>query len=216
MSLMRFRRSLFLILLPAAYLLAAGTLRVPAFWMFLSCMFIATPIMLRVADPELIKERLSPAPGGVDRHIRAKIMPFFMAHLVVAGLDARFRWTNPALPMNAVGFLALIAATSLSLWAVSVNRFFSPVVRIQTERGHHLVDRGPYHFIRHPGYLAALVLMIGSGMALGSWWSLIPNLGAMIVILCRASLEDGYLHEHLDGYRQYAARVRWRLMPGLW
>ena len=97
-----------------------------------------------------------------------------------------------------------------------VNRFFSPVVRIQEERGHHLITEGPYRFIRHPGYAGMLLAFAGVGPALGSWWSLVPLVPVVLLILRRLLIEDRYLHEHLEGYAGYAQRVPYRLLPGVW
>ena len=98
-----------------------------------------------------------------------------------------------------------------------VNRFFSSVIRIQTDRGQHVVTTGPYAFVRHPGYIAGILIITASGPALGSWLA-----GALIVIfilpflLYRAVTEDRILQVQLAGYSDYAAWVRWRLVPGIW
>jgi protein-S-isoprenylcysteine O-methyltransferase Ste14 len=97
------------------------------------------------------------------------------------------------------------------------NRFFSSIIRIQTDRGQYIVDTGPYAVIRHPGYLGGIVFMLASGPALGSWLA-----GAFLVIMSlpfllrRAINEDRILKADLPGYRDYATRVRWRLLPGVW
>ena len=98
-----------------------------------------------------------------------------------------------------------------------VNRFFSSVIRIQTDRGQHVVTTGPYAFVRHPGYTAGIVILAASGPALGSCLA-----AALLVIfslpflLHRAITEDRILQAELAGYSDYAARVRWRLIPGIW
>jgi protein-S-isoprenylcysteine O-methyltransferase Ste14 len=98
-----------------------------------------------------------------------------------------------------------------------VNRFFSSVVRIQTDRGQHVIDTGPYAVIRHPGYLAGIVIMITSGIALGSWLTEVLIAACSLPFLMyRAITEDRVLQAELPGYRDYAARVRWRLVPGVW
>ena len=103
----------------------------------------------------------------------------------------------------------------LCVWAMAVNRFFSPVVRLQEERGHRLVTDGPYRYIRHPGY-AGILLSACVGVALGSWWSLLPLVVAMGLILRRTALEDRFLRASLEGYASYAEQVRYRLVPGIW
>jgi protein-S-isoprenylcysteine O-methyltransferase Ste14 len=96
------------------------------------------------------------------------------------------------------------------------NRFFSSEVRIQSERGHFVESGGPYRFVRHPGYLSALLLFGATPFALGSLWAIFPTLGALGIFVRRAILEDGMLRAELPGYAEYAARVRFRLMPGVW
>lgn len=145
-------------------------------------------------------------------------MPFFVGHLVVAALDiGRFQWSG-SIPagVQIAALVELGASLAVSIRSVSVNRFFSPVVRIQSERGHHLVDIGPYRWVRHPGYAAAIGSMIFSEPALGSWWSMVPLVPMFFLILRRTIIEDRYLHEHLEGYVAYVQRVRYRLMPGIW
>ena len=204
--------------LGCALFLSAGRLDIPFFWACLAVMAVAGIVVVSQMDPGLRDERVRPGPGGIDRHLRVMILPFFLSHLVIAGLDVgRLGWSG-RLPV-AVQMLALmeiIVSISLSAWAVRTNRFFSPVVRIQQERGHHLVTSGPYGWIRHPGYAAVLFWMMASGPALGSWYSIIPLVPALGLILRRATIEDRFLHEHLDGYVDYAGHVRYRLVPGLW
>jgi protein-S-isoprenylcysteine O-methyltransferase Ste14 len=98
-----------------------------------------------------------------------------------------------------------------------VNRFFSSVVRIQTDRGQHVVTTGPYAVIRHPGYLAGIVVVLASGVALGSWIAAaFISVTTLPFLLYRAITEDRILQAELPGYRDYAQRVRWRLIPGIW
>lgn len=212
------RLVIFLALVPAILFLSAGRLDLPWFWAYsLLCCGIFVGMALSL-DRELLRERVQPGPGGEDRGLRAMIMPMFLAHLIVAGLDAgRFGW-SPQIPtpvrITAVALLAL--AMALTVWSMRVNRFFSPVVRIQSERGHHVVSTGPYAIVRHPGYTAALLNMACSGVVLGSLWSIVPLLPGVWLILRRTVIEDRFLLANLDGYRDYAARVRHRLFPGVW
>ena len=104
----------------------------------------------------------------------------------------------------------------LSTWVYSVNKFAEPGVRIQTERGHKVIETGPYAIVRHPLYLASLFLIGGIPLTLGSFWALIPVAVGTMVLLVRTALEDRMLHRELDGYKEYASRVRYRLIPGVW
>jgi protein-S-isoprenylcysteine O-methyltransferase Ste14 len=97
-----------------------------------------------------------------------------------------------------------------------VNKFFEPSVRIQTNRGHRVIDVGPYAIVRHPGYVGAFLLMPGLAIALGSWWALIPAGAAALLLLLRTRWEDQTLQAELSGYKSYAERVRYRLIPGVW
>jgi protein-S-isoprenylcysteine O-methyltransferase Ste14 len=119
--------------------------------------------------------------------------------------------------LQGIGLFTVAAGYALALWAMRVNRFFSSVIRIQTDRGQHTVTTGPYAFVRHPGYTAGFLIMAASGPALGSWLA-----AALVVIfslpflLHRIIAEDRILQAELTGYSDYAARVRWRLVPGIW
>jgi protein-S-isoprenylcysteine O-methyltransferase Ste14 len=202
----------------AALFISAGRVDLPFFWAYIGVLFVSMTIGLRLVDPDLMRERVKPGPGGTDRSLRLRAMPLLLAHLIIAGLDAgRFRWTQSITPAVQIAALVVLAAgMALSLWAMHVNRFFSPVVRIQSERGHHVITGGPYRFIRHPGYLAALLMMLAGGPALGSWWSMVPQIPMLGMILRRVLIEDRFLHAELDGYGGYAQRVRHRLIPGIW
>lgn len=150
--------------------------------------------------------------------LRLVLAPFLIGALVVAGLDVgRFHWSD-TVPLAVQ--LAALTGFGLGLawgyWCMMVNRFFAPAIRIQTERGHYVITTGPYRFVRHPGYLGMIVTALCSGPALGSWWSMLPAAGYVVVILGRTVREDRFLHRELAGYAEYAAKVRYRLVPGAW
>jgi protein-S-isoprenylcysteine O-methyltransferase Ste14 len=209
---------LFVGVIGAAMFLAAGRSDLPFFWAYLGALIAVMTLALAVADPDLMKERMQPGPGGKDRYIRLKMVPLLLAHYIVAGLDAgRYHWSAGfPRPLQYAGLAGVVAAFSLVLWATRVNRFFSPVVRLQTDRGHHLITSGPYAFIRHPGYAGSFLWLLSSGLALGSWYSFLPAAGGAAVILYRLQLEDKFLHEMLPGYAEYAQRVRARVLPRVW
>jgi protein-S-isoprenylcysteine O-methyltransferase Ste14 len=141
-----------------------------------------------------------------------------LGQFVIAGLDVgRFHWSDTVpLLVQGIAFGVMAAAVAVLMWAMAVNRFFSSVVRIQTDRGHHLVTAGPYRFVRHPAYAAAPFLFIGSGLALGSLLAGLLGLLLVIPILRRTALEDRVLREQLEGYAAYARKVRYRVFPGVW
>ena len=137
--------------------------------------------------------------------------------VIVAGLDHRYNW-SPEFPLwfIVVGFIFIAFGYAFASWALAENRFFSSVVRIQTDRGHVVCDSGPYRFVRHPGYAGNLLPLFGIVLALGSVWTLIPAAVASIITVIRTVLEDQTLQEELPGYRDYAQRVRYRLIPGIY
>ncbi len=136
---------------------------------------------------------------------------------IVAGLDHQFRWSPPfPLWANVLGFILVGLGYALAGWALVENRFFSGLVRIQTERGHVVCDSGPYRIVRHPGYAGNLLALPGNVLALGSLWMIIPAAAALIIGLIRTALEDRALQAELPGYQDYARRVRYRLFPGIY
>ena len=137
--------------------------------------------------------------------------------VIVAGLDHRFGW-SPVFPvwLNILGFVLIAVGYAFAVWALAENRFFSSMVRIQTDRGHVVCDSGPYRIVRHPGYAGNILPLPGIILALSSLWTLIPAALALIIILVRTALEDRTLQEELPGYRDYAQRVRYRLFPGIY
>ena len=137
--------------------------------------------------------------------------------LIVAGFDSG-RSTLASIPLTvqvpALGIFAL--GYALVLWAVRVNPFFATFVRIQSDRGHRLIDTGPYAWVRHPGYAGILIAHIALPLALGSLWALVPALFGIGCFVLRTAHEDRFLSKHLNDYREYRERVPWRLLPGVW
>ena len=136
--------------------------------------------------------------------------------VIVAGLDHRFRW-SPVFPLWLIvlGFLLISLGYAFAAWALIENRFFSSVVRIQVDRGHVVCDSGPYRIVRHPGYAGNMLALPGMVLALSSMWTLIPAAVALIIAVIRTELEDRTLQDELPGYRDYARRVRYRMIPGI-
>ena len=190
----------------------------PWFWSFLAVHSSLMVIMLVLLDPGLVRERLRPGPGGRDRWLRRLMIPLYIVQLFLAGRDVgRKGWTGP-LPIwvHSVGLLVFALGMGIAVWAMVVNQFFSPMVRIQDERGHHVISAGPYGYVRHPGYTGILIATFATGFALRSPWAVLPAFGITILVLRRTWLEDEFLLQGLPGYTEYAARVRFRLWPGVW
>jgi len=137
--------------------------------------------------------------------------------VIVAGLDHRYNWSSGfPLWLIVIGFILISLGYAFAAWALVENRFFSSVVRIQTDRGHAVCDSGPYRFVRHPGYAGNIPPLFGIVLALGSVWALLPAAAALIITVIRTALEDRTLQEELPGYRGYTRRVRYRLIPGIY
>jgi protein-S-isoprenylcysteine O-methyltransferase Ste14 len=136
---------------------------------------------------------------------------------LVAGLDRRFAWPPDfGAVAELLALVVILAGYGLATYALVENRFFSGVVRIQTDRGHVVVSGGPYRWVRHPGYAGALLLYLATPFFLDSLWALVPALFLSAALVIRTRLEDATLQERLAGYREYAGWVRYRLAPGVW
>jgi protein-S-isoprenylcysteine O-methyltransferase Ste14 len=138
--------------------------------------------------------------------------------ILVAGLDGgRFRWSGevPA-ALIVVAYLIYLFGNGLASWAVSANPFFSSESRLQTERDQKVARAGPYQFVRHPAYLATILLWPVTGLLLESWWAVVPGLLAALMMLIRTVCEDRMLQAELPGYAEYARQVHYRLFPGIW
>lgn len=181
---------------------------------------IVTVLVLIPRSPALIAERARIQEGTkkwdlVLATLAASFTP--MVTWIVAGMDVRFGWTTGILLVAQVAALVAVAlGFALVAWAMASNEFFSTMVRIQKERGHTVAIGGPYQYVRHPGYVGAIMFQLGSPIALGSLWALIPSGLSAILYVVRTALEDRTLREELDGYKDYAQSVRHRLVPGLW
>ena len=191
-----------------------------------SLLFVSAGIGFRLRaerrHPGLMAERaqLLKAPGvkSWDR-LLAPLMALSLGLplFVVAGLDHRFGW-SPDFPswLNILGLVLASAGYGFAGWAFLENRFFAAVVRIQLERGHVVCDTGPYRIVRHPGYSGSLLSPFAMVLALDSVWTLIPATVAVVIAVVRTALEDRTLQQELPGYREYAERVRSRLVPGVY
>lgn len=180
----------------------------------------ATALVVIPRDPGLLIERSGAAPGAkswdkIIMPVASGLLP--MISWILAGLNQRWDWEiSLGWGLVTAGWVMTIAGYGLLVWAMSANNFFSPMVRIQEERGHRVADSGPYRIIRHPGYLGAIGFSLGVPLLLGSYWALIPGAAASVLYVVRTILEDNTLAEELPGYAEYRERVRYRLVPGIW
>lgn len=223
LALVRF--ALVVLLQPLILFGAAGRLDWLMGWIYLGLFIflsLGSRILVQRKNPDLIAERA----GAMDRRdvppadkALVSLIAIYgpMAGLLVAGLDHRFGWTPPLPP--AVPWIALVLATGgvlLGTWAMVENRFYSAVVRIQKDRGQTVVSTGPYRFVRHPSYIGGAAAFLFTPFALNALWALIPSACIILGYFVRTMLEDRVLQAGLEGYAEYAQRVRYRWLPGIW
>jgi len=182
---------------------------------------IAPRIWAEKRHPGLMAERVK---FGRNQNVKSwdKVLSPLMAVsmtfplFIVAGLDHHFEWSPVfSISLNILGFILIVIGYSFASWALAENRFFSSVVRIQTDRGHMVCDSGPYRIVRHPGYAGNLLALPGIALALSSVWTIIPAIAALIIAIIRTTLEDQTLQKELPGYKDYTQRVPYRLFPGI-
>jgi protein-S-isoprenylcysteine O-methyltransferase Ste14 len=202
--------------------LVAGRLDWGGAWIFLSLFFIFLLLFAiwgTFKMPELLAER-----GKVERNVKwwdklimSLYTVLFFATFVVAALDAgRFRWSHVPLAIQLIGAVGMFPTGALAWWAMATNAYASRFMRIQDDRGQHVVTTGPYGFVRHPMYAGVAILFWCIPLTLESYWALVPGFMITILFVIRTALEDEALHAELPGYAEYAQRVRYRLIPGIW
>jgi protein-S-isoprenylcysteine O-methyltransferase Ste14 len=201
---------------------SAGTVRWLGAWLYVGAsvlLSVASGIYVTPRNPEVVLERGRIHEGTLrfDKVLLALCTLFLVATCVVAGLDARrFGWA-PLDPIWAAPGLALMALSMIpTTSALAHNRNLEPTVRIQTDRGHQVVTTGPYRFVRHPMYVGMIVGLAVMPLVLGSAWSFVPAIAQIVCFVVRTALEDATLRRDLPGYVDYAARTRFRLLPGAW
>jgi protein-S-isoprenylcysteine O-methyltransferase Ste14 len=190
----------------------------------LSAMYIlwsaATAILVLPVNPAMLAERARPGAGSKrwDMALLGVLALLMIAEYVVASLDVRNGWSPdlPAALQLASLVIAFLGLDVLFVWSMISNAFFVGTVRIQTDRGHTVVSSRPYRFLRHPGYAGTLLLHLATPFMLNSLWALIPAGLTILIMVIRTYLEDKTLQAELPGYREYASRVLYRLVPGLW
>jgi protein-S-isoprenylcysteine O-methyltransferase Ste14 len=203
---------------------AAGTIDYTGGWLYLGEMvalsIVFGTIMMRV-DPGLLRERLKP-PVQKDQPLADKLIIIPVLLLIFGGMGfmaadaARWRWSAMPSSVQWAGCGLLLAALLFIYWVMRTNSFAAPVVKIQKDRGQAVITTGPYAIVRHPMYFGALFYIADTSLVLGSWWGLVtvPILAFLFGI--RIGIEEKTLRTGLDGYDDYARRVRWRLIPFIW
>jgi protein-S-isoprenylcysteine O-methyltransferase Ste14 len=203
--------------------LAAGTIAWLAGWIFLVLFFsfvLAITLWLFRHNPDLLKERMTITRSDQkawDKVVYSLLYVVFLAWLVLMPLDA-VRFHRPQMPvwLQVAGAIVLVCSFYLFFVTFRENSYLSAMVRIQKDRGQTVVSTGPYHYVRHPMYAAALLFLFGTALLLGSWYGLLVALLLVGMIAVRAVLEERTLQQELQGYDTYMAQVKYRLIPHVW
>lgn len=215
------RSVLGMLLVLTLLLLSAGRWDYWQAWVYVVINSVVLILMGTVFTPDksLMQERLNPKgkARGWDLFYFGVTTPLFLAGIIVAGLDARYGWSRDMpLAVYLAGTVVYLIGQGIFQWARYTNRFFSSVVRIQTDRGHVVIKEGPYRMVRHPGYVGGILYTATMGLVLGSWWACVPQLLAALMLVWRTAREDKTLQAELPGYAEYTRETHWRLIPGIW
>ena len=211
----------YLVAMAAVLFGAAGTFAVPMFWAYLTLfavLCVGASAAVYLLSPDLVKERVRPGAGEQDQVTVRALNLLMFAQLALAGLDVgRLHW-SASVPflLQILSLIGFAMGMGLTTWAMLVNRFFSSAVRLQPDRGQHVVTAGPYRVVRHPGYSGGLLLLLCIGLALGSWIAIVPILLIVPFMVRRTLIEERMLATALPGYANYMQRVRSRIVPGVW
>ena len=216
------RFTAFFLITAGSLFLSAGALAWLNGWLFIaviSASVASVTFGIFRASPELVRERRTAAKAAKswDRVLVPLMTGLPFVGVIVAGLGKRFAWASPFPAWSAwVTFGAMALGSALAYWAMKANRFFSSYVRIQTDRGHQVVDNGPYAYLRHPGYAGAILFTLCTPILLNSLAAFVLAAVTAVITVVRTYLEDRTLQQELPGYQQYAKTVRHRLIPLVW
>ena len=206
------------------FFVSAGHISIPRVWVFFGVTFVylvmSNAVLYRF-NPELVNQRLTRKREGSKSWdevlMRVHNLVVLLVVPAIAGLDiGRFHWSSLSIHYAVVGFVLYIFGSVLINWAMIVNPYFEPTVRIQKDRGHQVITTGPYKFVRHPGYFAGILWTLSIPLIIGSLFAFIPAAIYVLLTIIRTSLEDRTLNKELNGYSEYAKRVKYRLFPGIW
>jgi len=191
-------------------------------WIYIGLLTVGqtvVAVVLKRRDPELLSRRGRIGEGTKrwDRVVLGLFGLSFLAVMLVAALDVGRGWAPLPLVLWPLGAVMYVGGTAFVTWAMAVNTHFEKTVRIQTDRDHRVCDKGPYAWIRHPGYVgASLAFPLATPLLLGSAWAFVPGAICVATLVLRTALEDRTLRAELDGYEAFASRTRYRLLPGVW
>ena len=199
----------------------AGTLNWSRGWWFMAAFIVAMLVSVGIlwrTNPEIFvaRSRVQTGTKWWDYIFLVLIIGGLAALLPVAGLDYRFAWLQASDWLVVVGYLLFVLSFAGQIWPQATNRHFEPGVRIQTDRQHTVIDTGPYALVRHPGYVSGALLAISVALVLGSLVALLPAAIVIAALVMRTIIEDRTLQQELPGYADYALRVQYRWVPGVW
>jgi protein-S-isoprenylcysteine O-methyltransferase Ste14 len=217
------QNTLFVLGMGALLFATAGSTHWPAAWVLLVTSAVIGPacgLWLAWTDPALLAERMRPTfqanQPAADENFMLIFVLVMLAWFIAIGLDRRLHASNVPQALQVLGFIMYLLSTVFIMWVFRENSFAAPVVKVQAERGHHVISTGPYAIVRHPMYVGIMLFFFGVPLLLGSWWGLLiaPVFAALFAV--RIGIEERTLVADLPDYADYAARVRYRLLPGLW
>jgi protein-S-isoprenylcysteine O-methyltransferase Ste14 len=216
------REAMGIVIMGVALFWSAGRIDWWPAWAAIAVMLawvIATAIVIFRFNPGLLAERMGPRKGAKpwDTAIMSILGLTQLVRYIVAGLDQRYGWTGGfPLVTQITALTVCFLGYALIVWATISNAFFSQIVRIQSEHGHTVATGGPYHYVRHPAYVGAILYELAVPILFASWWAFIPSGLNAILLILRTALEDRTLQVELTGYVDYSRQVRNRLLPGVW
>ncbi|MDO8124429.1 MAG: isoprenylcysteine carboxylmethyltransferase family protein [Candidatus Hermodarchaeota archaeon] len=197
------------------------------FLLIFSTVFMATlvcknPVLLNLRGAPRKAIRTTPL-RRYDKIYFILFVPLFVLIPIVTGLEFQgllMTWVIIPSPLSLwsilLGFVLILIGNAIFGWAMVSNPFFHGMMTIQEERGHQVISRGPYRWVRHPGYLGQILLYLGTPLLLGSWWAFLLGFIMSFAFIFRTAKEDQVLRNELEGYSEYAEQVRKRLLPGIW
>jgi protein-S-isoprenylcysteine O-methyltransferase Ste14 len=202
-------------------LIAAGTLHYWQAWLFLGVYFacsLAITLDLMKRDPALLARRMRGGPFAEKEAAQKIIMSFaslgFIGLLIVPGLDRRFGWSGMPPSMAIAGDALMLVGWLGIFYVFRENSFTSSTIELAEDQ--KVISTGPYAWVRHPMYAAALLMLTGIPISLGSWWGLLIMAAIVPAVLWRLLDEEKFLATNLAGYVQYQGSVRYRLLPPIW
>jgi len=217
------QNTIFTVGMGALLFASAGTLHWPSAWVLLATSAALGPLCgwwLYRIDPALLAERLRPViqrdQPAADKVFIIAFIAAILGWLIVIGFDRRSLASDVPLALQALGFVLYLACTMFTMWVFRENSFAAPVVKLQAERAQHVISTGPYAHVRHPMYTGMMLFFAGVPLLLGSWWGLALAPALALLLAVRIRIEERTLRAGLPGYSDYAARVRYRLLPGVW